>query len=287
MIYDRWYDPGDADLIYHYCRPDAFIEIIRTRSIWLSASYTMNDSTERSWGYSVFQKVAKTLEHDTGLEFIRQIAAPVIAGDNFSRLMIACFSLDADVLSQWRAYADDARVFAIGFAARLMKKVSAKQLRVLYDEDAQIQELTNNLNHVYQFEKSKGFTYDEELRTHLFHLGLDLCAYKNPAFREEREIRLAHLSGLNRDTMTAVPLGAIDRDGQKLSDPLKIHFRVVRGVIVPYVVVDYSNSGAVSPIKQIVLGPRNENAEINIQMFLNTLGVRDVTVRRSNVPYRV
>jgi hypothetical protein len=286
MIYDRWYDPSDADVIYHYCRPEAFIEIIRTRSIWLSASYTMNDSTERSWGYSIFQMVAKALEPDTGPEFIRQITAPVIAGDNFSMLMIACFSLDTDVLSQWRAYADDGRGFAVGFAARLLK-IPAKQLRVLYDEDAQVQELTNNLRHIYQFEKTKGFKYGEEFRSHLFQLGLDLCAYKNPAFKEEREIRLAHLSALNRDTMTAAPLGAIGPDGKKLSDPLNIHFRVVRGVIVPYIIIDYSSGGAISPIKEIVLGPRNENAEINIQMFLNTVGVCDVTVRRSKVPYRV
>ena len=113
MIYDRWYDPGADELIYHYCRPEAFIEITRTHSIWASASYTMNDTSERSWGYLVFQKVAKVLERNTGAEFIRQITAPIIAGDNFSMLMLACFSLDADVLSQWRAYGDDGRGFAI------------------------------------------------------------------------------------------------------------------------------------------------------------------------------
>lgn len=285
MILDRWYDPADDDLIYHYCGPEAFIEIVRTRSIWLSASYTMNDSTERSWGYLVFQKVTKALEPDTGPEFIRQITAPVIAGDNFSMLMIACFSLDADVLSQWRAYGDDGRGFAIGFAARLLK-IPAKQLRVLYSEDAQIDELTNNLKHVYQFEKSKGFKYDAEFQSHLYHLGLDLCAYKNPAFQEEKEIRLAHISALGRNNKTAMPLGAIGPNGERLSDPLKIHFRVVRGVVVPYVVVDYSSGGTVSPIKEIVLGPRNENAELNIEMFLNALGMTNVTVRRSKVPYR-
>jgi len=286
MIYDRWYDPGANELIYHYCRPEVFIEIIRTRSIWASASYTMNDTSERSWGYSVFQKVAKALEPDTGPEFIRQISAPVIAGDNFSMLMLACFSLDADVLSQWRAYGDDGRGFAIGFSPKLMAKVPAKQLRILYDDGAQTKELTGNLNHIYQFEKSKGFKYDDEFKTHLFHLGLDLCAYKNPGYREEREIRLAHLSGLDRGTMTAVPLGAIDPDGKRKSDPLKIHFRVAKGVVIPYVILDYSSDGAVSPVKEIVLGPRNENAEINIQLFINTLGVTDVKIRRSEVPYR-
>jgi hypothetical protein len=59
-----------------------------------------------------------------------------------------------------------------------------------------------------------------------------------------------------------------------------------KGVLVPYVIVDYSNNGAVTPIKEVVLGPRNENAELNIEVFLNTVGVREVTVRRSKVPHR-
>ncbi len=286
MILDRWYKPTGDELVFHYCRPEAFIEIVRGRSIWLSASYTMDDATERSWGYSVFQKVAKALEPDTGPEFISQIAAPVIAGDNYSMLMIACFSLDADVLSQWRAYGDDGRGFAIGFSPKAIQ-APGKQLRVLYDEDAQIQELTGNLRHIYQFEKSNGFKYGDQFQSHMFHLGLNLCAYKNPAFREEREIRLAHVCGMNRDGKVAVPLGARGPGGERLSDPLKIHFRIVKGVVVPYVVMDYSNGGTASPIKEIVLGPRNENAQLNIEVFLNTLGVPNVTVRRSKAPYRV
>jgi hypothetical protein len=50
-------------------------------------------------------------------------------------------------------------------------------------------------------------------------------------------------------------------------------------------IVDYSDKGAVAPIKEIVLGPRNENAELNVEIFLNTIGAVDVTVRRSKVPY--
>jgi hypothetical protein len=140
MIFDRWYDPKDNELIYHYCTPAALIEIVRTRTIWLSASYTMNDATERGWGYAVFLEVAKALEKETGPEFIKQIITPVAAGDRSSLLMLGCFSLDADVLSQWRAYGDNGRGFAVGFSPRLMK-IPAKQLRVLYEKDAQIKEL--------------------------------------------------------------------------------------------------------------------------------------------------
>jgi hypothetical protein len=284
MIFDRWYEPSDDELIYHYCRPEPLLEIMRTRSIWASAFYTMNDTSERRWGYSMFEKALNAMEAETGPEFIKRVVPPVIAGDAHTVLMLACFSLDADVLSQWRAYADDGRGFAIGFAPKIIQ-ARAKQLRVLYDEDAQLEELMGNLRHLYEVEKSRGFQYGIECDRHLFNLGLDLCAYKVPAFHEEKEIRLCHVSAINRESNTLVSLGARGPDGERLSEPPDMHFRVVRGTVVPYVVLDYSSGGKASPIREIVLGPRNENAELNIQVLLNTLGVRDVTVRRSEAPY--
>jgi hypothetical protein len=286
VILDRLYKPSDDELIYHYCRPEPFLEIVDSRSVWLSASYTLNDVTERGWGYSIFARAAKSLEQEAGSEFIKKIAEPVFGGYLHSMLMIACFSLDADVLSQWRAYADDRRGFAIGFSPKLMK-VPAKPLRVLYDEDAQMRELIGNLRHTYEVEKSAGFKYGSEFQNHLFQMGLDLCAYKNPAFREEREIRLAHLCGMAPagKSKKIVPLGARDLAGKRLSKPLKTCFRMSKGVLVPYVIVDYSTKGTVAPIKEIVLGPRNENSELNIEIFLNSIGMTDVAVRRSKAPY--
>src|SRR5258708_38203580 len=57
MILDRLYDPPGDELIYHYCRPEAFLEIARHQVIWLSAYYVLNDALEREWGYSIFAKV--------------------------------------------------------------------------------------------------------------------------------------------------------------------------------------------------------------------------------------
>jgi hypothetical protein len=45
MILDRWYQPADDELIYYYCRLEAFLEILRSRIIWLSGSYVMNGIT--------------------------------------------------------------------------------------------------------------------------------------------------------------------------------------------------------------------------------------------------
>jgi hypothetical protein len=166
MILDRLYEPTTDELIYHYCRPEPFVEIIRSRNIWLSASYALNDAAERSWGYSIFREAANVLEKETGQEFIKKIITPVRAGDSYSLLMLGCFSLDPDVLSQWRAYADDGKGFAVGFSPILLQ-VPARPLRVLYDKDAQLQELIGNLRHIYQVEKSAGFTYGDQFQSHL------------------------------------------------------------------------------------------------------------------------
>jgi hypothetical protein len=287
MLLDRLYVPSDDELIYHYCRPEAFLEIVRRQVIWSSAYYVLNDALEREWGYTIFAKVAEELRGEFGDEFIGPVMDAVAASTFSSVSMISCYSLDADVLSQWRAYADDGRGFAIGFDPKLMK-MPAKKLRVLYDEQDQVAELTGNLKHVFEYEKSIGFKYDDKFRSHWFNVGLDLMSYKHHGFREEKEIRLVHTSGLisHGSSLKIRPLGARDKDGQELIDPQDIQFRVSSGVVVPYVALDYSDNRKNSPIKEVVLGPRNESANSNIEVFLNTIAVDGVRIRRSTVPYR-
>jgi hypothetical protein len=89
-------------------------------------------------------------------------------------MMISSYSLDPDVLSQWRAYADDGRGFAIGFSPKLMQ-MPAKKLRVLYDEDRQLYEMLGNLKHTYEYEKSIGFKYDDQFQSHWFNIA-STCA---------------------------------------------------------------------------------------------------------------
>jgi Protein of unknown function (DUF2971) len=259
MIHHRFYDPPDGELIYHYCRPEGFLEIVRHRTMWFSAYWVMNDALEREWGYNRFFQVLSSLRDEFGEDFVEQVMTGVRFGTFTNVAMISCYSLDADVLSQWRAYADDGRGFAIGFDPRLMQ-MPAKKLRVLYDADTQISELTGNLRHVYAYEKSLGFKYDEKFRSHWVNFGMDLVSYKHPGFKEEREIRLIHASGLIPDnqSLKIVALGARGPDGEMLAGPQDIRFRVGNGIVIPYVALDYSNDGKQSPVKEVVLGPRND-----------------------------
>src|SRR5579862_5444302 len=109
MIKDRFYEPPDGELIYHYCRPEAFLEIVRHRAMWFSAYWVMNDALEREWGYTRFFGVLDDLRNELNDEFIEQVTTGIRYGTFANVAMISCYSLDADVLSQWRAYADDGR----------------------------------------------------------------------------------------------------------------------------------------------------------------------------------
>ena len=153
MIMDRLYKPKQGDLVYHYCPPEAFLEIVRSRTIWHSAYSVLNDSMEREWGFKIFTEIVESQKEKMERNFIDQIARIVKASYENSLAMISSYSLDGDVLGQWRAYTDDGHGFAIGFSASEME-MPAKPLRILYDRDAQIKELTGNLKHTYEYEKS-------------------------------------------------------------------------------------------------------------------------------------
>jgi len=287
MIKDRFYEPPEGELIYHYCRAEALLEIVKHHAMWFSAYWVMNDALEREWGYSRFLQVINSLRSELNDEFVEQVTTGIRFGIFTNVAMISCYSLDADVLSQWRAYADDGRGFAIGFDPTLMK-MPAKKLRVLYDETAQVRELTGNVKHVFDYEESTGFKFNREFQSHWINFGMDLVAIKHHGFREEKEIRLVHVSGLvpEKDSFKLVPMGALDSDGKRIVGPQEVRFRVSNGLVIPYVALDYTNGGKEAPIKEIILGPRNDSAESSIQIFLNAMGLQSVRVRRSTVPYR-
>jgi len=193
MISDRLYTPAPNELIYHYCGSATFVEIMRSRTMWASSYFSMNDSTERQWGYSIFTKAANIAEEVVGKEFADQVRTIVSSGDLISMAMISSYSLDPDTLSQWRAYADNGTGFAIGFSRSEMN-VPAAALRVLYDEEVQLNEMISMFKTIYEQEKALGFKYDDIFKVMCASICYDVFAFKNPAFMEEKEIRLVHMS---------------------------------------------------------------------------------------------
>jgi hypothetical protein len=64
IIVDRFYDPQENELIYHYWHPQAFVENIRSRQLWHCVYYTLNNLSERRWAYSIFDKTVNQIQQD-------------------------------------------------------------------------------------------------------------------------------------------------------------------------------------------------------------------------------
>ena len=218
MIQDRLYEPAQDEILYHYCDEPCFRGIIESKTIWASAFNALNDPAERKWGYEIFLKSCQQLKAIVGNNYLKIVTDIVNKAYSSSILMVSSFSLHPDHWNQWNRYAASGKGFAIGFSADTLR-MPAKPLRILYDPELQLAELSGNLRHVYEHQRKLGFPYGDEFQEHCFHLGLDLCAYKDPAFKEEKEVRYAHVAGLAAEMkQQIIPAGARGPDGNRLSE---------------------------------------------------------------------
>lgn len=116
----RQYFPADDELIYHYCGADTFHAICLNKKLRFSDLHSMNDYMERHWGYDIWEEAASGLLDSIGVSFLDEIDR-VFHNSGFQGLLLgSCFSKNGDVLSQWRAYADDGAGYSIGFAPRTL-----------------------------------------------------------------------------------------------------------------------------------------------------------------------
>lgn len=286
MIVPRVYEPTNNEILYHYCDAKAFLAICTNKKMRFSDLFSMNDFMEMHWGYSVWEQVADEIFDEIGQEFLDAIQE-IIHSTGFHGLLVAsCFSLDGDVLSQWRAYTDDGQGYAIGFDANILAELPIRPLKVLYDKAAQVQELKKVVLALHESEKSEEDKFGLEFRTLCRVLSFDLAAYKNPAFVEEAEVRLVHVLDFERSNDF---LKLVDAGGHAFGKDIggePVQFRMRNNLPVPFIELDFTNDSAVNPIKEVIIGPKNDVLLSTISVFLETSGIDSVKVRNSAASYR-
>lgn len=211
-----------------------------------------------------------------------------------------CLSEEADLLSQWRGYAEDATGTAIGFSRSYLEWLAREILdrnipsfslrKVVYETDAQDRHVEPTYAKAKDFIEKGAYKLsgirglldtrtDEEverdrkaheqafraLHLTLLELFPQLYLLKAYGFREEREWRL---------------ISHFIRGGQD-----SCLYRAVSGRVIPYREFELLE-GEEQPIREIVLGPKHLTPIHLVDEFLKQSGFENVQVRRSEATYR-
>ncbi len=289
--------------LYHYTDGRGLKGIIESQKIWFTDYRHFNDPSELIHGIDMARDVARIIATGADgrvrlfLETLVELLETLV--DMFSHrnfpatleFFIASFSRERDDLGQWRAYADNGRGFAIGFAPCMFRIVENPQTdklgefvgpvlyttdevrarhRLSIEEAASIFLDTVNANADLVRDKTVGFPFMQEMAREIIASPLiwNCLTSKHPAYAHEREVRLIIL-------------------GQRERLLPHVTTRLRGSEIVPYIAHSMSVREPHN-IVEIVTGPAApSDAERSLRTLLASLGVDpNIPVGRSDIPYR-
>jgi hypothetical protein len=283
--------------LYHYTNGLGLKGIIESQTIWFTDYRHLNDPSELIHGIDRAHDAIRLAATgaDGRARLFLECLADMFSHRNFSatlEFLIASFSRVRDDLGQWRAYADNGRGYAIGFAPRAFSVVDKPDRKpnenvfvgpVLYDMGAvtarhrlAIDEAAATFLDAVEAnadlvqDRTIGIPFMQEFARSIIASPLiwNCLTTKHPAYASEREVRLVILG---------------------LHDQLMPHIatRLRGSEIVPFI-VHHVPLRARDDIAEVVVGPAAPpDAERSLRTMLNSFGVDpNVPVSRSDIPYR-
>jgi hypothetical protein len=275
--------PIDPLIAYHYTDLGGLKGILDSQEMWLTDYEYLNDSSELNHGLAMVKQKLREAVANPKYENVADSFTTWIAGldHHQHRICVTSYSYDGDSLSQWRAYGS----VAIGFKVNQALGAWSGECTissVIYNRAHQERYLDFFINHVSQaYELDKKSDSDSERLKELYsggaHTAINLAAsFKNEGFSDEREVRVAYV-----ENPEYFKIGMT---------PATTRFRVSGDAIIPYVTTgDLSArlSNKELPIVSIVVGPTiSPTGEKSIRAYLKHLGLDNVSVTRSSIPYR-
>ena len=231
---------------------------------------------------SIFDMVKKR----SGLNFTFEELVEILNSKGQKSVYISCFSREPDILSQWRAYAEDGRGVSIGFNLDMLKKADNFFVsEVIYTDDvvygsneSGIEIVADTINIVFSVNKIAG--KEEQMEVFLHELIPELIQYKNPSFIEEQEIRLVYCEDMKFEKI-------LDRNGAFREKwnyiELEHDFRTIGSDnITEFVKLDF----CLNAIEEICIGPKCLLSRNDVKNIMNRLLDIDVNIIESKSSYR-
>ena len=119
-------EPAVPERLYHYTNAAGLKGILESGTLWLSDMTSLNDPSEMVYGFTralpiLREHIANI--HRAGKKFTDNITAFAERGLllKVAHFFVCSFTSQPDDLGQWRAYADDAQGYALGFDGKLLE----------------------------------------------------------------------------------------------------------------------------------------------------------------------
>ena len=280
---------------YHYTSNKSFVSIVSNRSFRMSELSLSNDYLEGKWLRNVFSEACDKknvkAEHKAELLVLLDRVLGLFTYVGF------CLSKKRDSLSQWIGYADDGcgvsikldRQFVENLAENGVLNRKIERVDVVYSHSKQVEMLASHIEKLRRYIERGAFARygllslysDDQRREHavarsemwLYFLNFISMAYsmKNPAFGEEKEVRL----------ISNVPV--LDEGSVIKFNGDVLGFYANNDVIVPFIDAPIEGRRA---IREVILGPKNRTPVYVIKTLLEKYGFEKVKVEASNASYR-
>jgi len=312
------------NIVYHYCSLESFMSIIKNNTIRLTNISKSNDSSEICYCFDFFQNILKKAIKDfTRLHTSDEELKSYFNGININNLIsraifndsliyyVACFSSEANLLSQWRGYADDGNGVAIGFYSTLFRTSSPSDTeklnygKIVYDINNIETDFHNYIIDKLElaYKENNFSAYEIAINKIVSTIVYNAVFIKNPAFKEENEWRLVfypfgHIRNLlinhkSRDMSSnqffydrmLEPIECEkDYNGLKRG---KISFRCTKDKIISYVDMNFEKIKK-EILAEIVIGPKSNITDNDLKLFLlsNGYDLTKVKIRKSSSTYR-
>ncbi|MFS7187876.1 DUF2971 domain-containing protein [Serratia proteamaculans] len=293
-------------LIYHYCSPYTFLQIIEKKCLWLSSTKNMNDFSEEQWFLNIVDEVLKEHENELGGSWCDEVRR--VYEENFRPSYVTCFSKNNDLLSQWRAYAENGLGVAIGFDPDVLDLDIKKTVEVngvstesvvdkfeLHDvnylQNKEIKENViqaarqwRNTEGEYHFDEESGETLND-ITAGFFGMNCERLAvmHKNPTFEEEDERRLIYR---NYYSMCVEPEYSLIHVGREKTLPLETFARLKHRISDGFLTSYFEYTFRPEAIRKIMLGPRNKFTMFDLENLLFLNNMRHAEIESSAATYR-
>jgi hypothetical protein len=289
-----------CDIIYHYTSLAGLVSIIENQSLYCTNLNFLNDKKEYRFGVEQIVTVVEKLKNEDFnqevLEKFEKNIDSIFSNERF----VTCFSKNGDLLSQWRAYANQGKGISIGYEKNKLSQSlyqSVKATHIEYDEKYQLQVIEELIRvSISFFDERKDFIdwedygYEWMVTTAIIgFLQEIISSYKSAGFDEEKEYRLEYSI----------------KNGQFYNEEESIHFRTTETAIVPFIILETENKRYDRtwdkdcprplsiidklPIKEIIIGPSLdlELVKLGVDQLLKKHSYDGVEIKGSNIPYRL